>query len=402
MKILLLSRDGDGLGLAHQLKKEGNSVKAFCVASRDAGLGLVDRVDSWRPHISWADLVISDGPGWGVYENLLKQMGKPLLGISDLSDVLSFDRAKSRVLLSKTGMDLPRQWTLVGGQESSFADVLRGWTEPGVVLRVDGVHVCRDVESFLYAVKKVPEGQNAVVEDLVEGVEVRTAGWFNGRGWLEPFYHGFMDMEEAVGKMGRVGQSMGGVVVRSGGDSLVERMLMPLTKALQMMGYRGSVTITGFVNQQELFVVGIKLGMCFDELDAVLGGSRGSVGDLLFETAQGVGREIDVTRDKMAVIRVNSLVEDGGAPVVGLNEGNMKHLWLNGVRVSEDGSVTKADGTLPVFKATSIGRDVREAIKRAHRTVERVSFMHKYYRADACQRAMADVGQLKAWELISD
>lgn len=402
MKILLISRDGDGLALAHRLKKEGNSVKVFCAASVGAGLGLIDRVDSWRPHMEWADLIFADGPGWGVYEKLFKQLGKPLFGIGELSDMLSFNRERQRSLLSKAGLDLPRQWSITRGEKNSFADVLSGWTDPGVVLKGSNVQVCRDMESFLYAANLVEEGHEVVVEDLVEGVEVRTAGWFNGRGWLEPFYHGLMDMEEAVGGMGRVGQSMGGVVVRSGGDSLVERALMPLTKALQAMSYRGLVTITEFVNQQEMFVTGMKLGLCFDEIEALCEGSREPLGDLLFETAQGVKKTVDVTKDLMAVVRVSSLVEEGGAPVIGLDEGNMKHLWLNGVEALEDEGVKKADGPLAVFKATAIGRDVREAVKRVHRTVERINFMHKYYRADACQRAMSDIGVLKSWGLISD
>src|ERR1700758_5543081 len=67
-RALLICDAGDGLlDLAVRSMAEGHKVKYFLrkydPKTRPIGDGLVERVDDWRPHMEWADIVILEANG---------------------------------------------------------------------------------------------------------------------------------------------------------------------------------------------------------------------------------------------------------------------------------------------------------------------------------------------------
>ncbi|KKM07908.1 hypothetical protein LCGC14_1729250, partial [marine sediment metagenome] len=68
MKILIISKSGDGFGIAQKMQAEGHEIRIWV---KEEGFdfvlkNIVEQVSSWRPSASdWADLVIADMVGFG-------------------------------------------------------------------------------------------------------------------------------------------------------------------------------------------------------------------------------------------------------------------------------------------------------------------------------------------------
>ncbi len=103
MKFLILSIDGDALGIAEQFVRAGHDVRYWIKNPnmRRAGEGLVNRVPSWRPHIGWADLVLADMVGLSSFGKRITPRAKAHLGFTLIADAMELDRQKQMDLLKK-------------------------------------------------------------------------------------------------------------------------------------------------------------------------------------------------------------------------------------------------------------------------------------------------------------
>lgn len=88
MKVLMISLKGDGLGICQKIAQEGHTVYAFIKNPRFdlCGVGLYERIPSWRPYMDQADLILADTNGFSSLEGILKQRSKPILGFADFPD----------------------------------------------------------------------------------------------------------------------------------------------------------------------------------------------------------------------------------------------------------------------------------------------------------------------------
>ena len=383
MRILILSRDGAGSVLVRRLEQEGNEVKVFCRnrVGRDGYLV------TWRPSIAWADLIVATDPSWGTpHEHLFRKLGRPTLCINNIANSMTQDGWKAHKVYEKAGVMVPITRYVDTSSGESVKQAMDAWT--GSVLvnsgAVRGWIRCDSVDEFGPLMEELKDTGTAIVRERLNGIEVRTTGLFNGRHWVRPFWHELMDM----GMYSQSGNCFGGVVVRSDGDKITDTTLSTVEPILSKAGYRGFFSVESFVQDIGLCVLSVKAGINAEGLCAMLEGSRDNLGDLLFEVAQGVREEVDVTEDVMAVVKVWS--ELGlRMPIMGLEEGNMKHLWFDGVQ--GPGFLMERDFNV---LATAIGRNVGESLKRAKRTVNNISFVGKHYQHDVGQRAVQHLSDL--------
>ena len=88
MRILILSAEGDGLGVAQRLSMEGHSVDLWIKENRfdRAGKGICNRVSTWRTPLAKADLIICDMVGFGDKEDVgfmaIAILGDSLVGLA--------------------------------------------------------------------------------------------------------------------------------------------------------------------------------------------------------------------------------------------------------------------------------------------------------------------------------
>jgi len=415
MNVLMLSKDGDGLSIAHQLVKEGHKVRLF-IQNRQykwVGQGILDRVDSWRPSMDWAELVLGDMVGFGSLEKTMRRFGVPALGFSEIADRLELDRAFGLDTLEAAGAKIPETFRYASPKEAQTHIV--DWQEPGFVIKPSGnietgkTYVCRDPETFAWALETLPNDR-LVVQKIVEGTEVSCEGWWNGRDWLDPFNITFE--EKRFLERGR-GPNTGcqGNLVRSveGKAKIVQESVALLAPFLRENAYRGPIDLNCIVNDAGVYALEITSRFGYDAFEAVMEMMRGSVLDFLFELAVGVRRDMDIRGNWGAAVRVSvppwphsePAEEDRGKPILGLSEENLKHIYLTDVY--KDGDIYRSaagDGVL--LKVVARGQTISQAVGRTARTLGNLSILDAQYRGDIGVRAEADFEKLKQMNYIGE
>jgi len=405
----MLSMDGDGLGLAHQLVKDGNSVDVFIKDTRykDSGRGIVNRVQSWRPHVAKADLVIGDMVGFGQYEETLRKLGKPLLGISKWADHIELDRVMGLQLFEAAGIDVPE--TESYETPESARHLVKVWRDPGYVLKPSGnldtakTYICRDKETLNWALEQYKAEQELIIQELIDGIEVSTEGWFNGRDWIIPFSHTYEEKRFLDRDFGPNTGCMGNVVISTRGDRLVEQLLSPLTEILRNVGYRGPLDVNAIVTKERVYALEPTPRLGYDAIEAVMESLREPTLDVLFETAMGVKKEINMADTPSIAVRVSVRPWPHGDPKPGdmglpidIDPAAMNHIFLTDAMI-EDDELKYAAGDGVVMKVTAGGGTVEEARRRAYRTVNNIGLLDKQVRSDIGKRVPGDIKQLTEW-----
>jgi phosphoribosylamine--glycine ligase len=414
----MISDTGDGLGVAQRLVTEGHQV-AVWIKSREydqSGLGIVLRPQSWREKLAWSDFVICDMVGFGHLEEVFRRMGKPYIACSSFMDQMELDRAKGMQIFQKVGIKTPETFSFSNVEEArktiSEMEFGLGW-----VLKPDGnigtskTLVIKDESELDWAFGTNKAGTSMIVQRIVDGVEVSTEGWFNGRDFLRPFNHTFEEKRFMEGNLGPNTGCMGNVIIARDSNKLTRATVERLKPFLLKIGYRGPVDVNCIVNADGAFALEATARFGYDAIEGLIEGLKESPLDLFFETAMGTKKEMDITEDSMIAVRLTvppypaEDVEqiDWGDPITGINVDNIKHLFLCNVYADHEDNkfkVAKADGV--VLKATAHGGKkgtdyTSFARDRVYRTLGNIKCSNNQYRLDIGKRVNGDMAKLIGW-----
>lgn len=416
MRVLILSKEGDGCSLAWQLVQEGHHVDLWIkdLAYRDVLRGMVNRVESFRPCVSKADLVICDMVGFSIHAPMIQKLGKPLLCCNELMDVLELDRIRASVLLAKLGIPMPKHFEFDTPGDALALE----WANPhGYVIKPCGnlhvglTYMCESRDMYEWALSTFHPQQPLLIQAIIpkEGsVEVSTEGWWNGTSWLHPFNHTFEDKRMLNGDLGPMTGCQGNIVypLRSP-NKLVRETVMKLEPVLKKTNYRGPIDVNCIVTEKELFALELTCRFGYDALEALMHGMREPVGTFMHSLAMGTAKEIQLSSyDYLMALRMSRAPyphEDTdnndiyiGGPVEGLVNPRGPHVYPCDVQlIGSTYRYTGADGV--VCKVASNGRDVREAQRRCYSRAREIKFMDVQYRTDIGNRVDKDLSRLKQW-----
>lgn len=416
MRVLIISREAEAAGIAHRLVKDGHRVDLWTQKShyKAALKGIVGRPGEWRPLVPDADLVLCDTVGFGHLAPMLSRMGKPMLGFNQFADVIELDRIKGMDTMKAVGINVPATKRCRTPEE---AKKLPWESDLGYVIKPCGnispglTYMCPTKDIYQWALSTYKEGQELIVQDVVDGVEVSTEGWFNGRDWISPFNHTFEEKAFMPVKGAPMTGCMGNVVMTvSKPDRLCQETVMKMTNALRVAGYRGPLDVNAIVTKDKVYALEFTARFGYDAIEALMEGLQEPIADLLFETAVGIKKGMEVTNDLMIAVRVSQppFPDDNeeqarfyrGSPVDGLTELDQPHVLFSDVML-EDGKPVAAgvDGLL--LKATAFGRTIPEAKKRVYRTISNIKVVDIQYRSDIGDRVPADLALLKQWGWVN-
>lgn len=418
MKILVLSQTGDGLGVAQRMVLEGHQV-AMWIKSKDyarSGVGIVERVAGWREKLRWADLVLVDMVGMGSALGVLQSVGVPFIGCHPLMDKLELERAAGMEVFARAGIAVPEGWSF-GSPEEAHAFMKTVDWQDGFCIKADDNIGCatsrlvRDPDVLPWVFSTYPAGAALLVQRVVQGVEVSTEGWFNGRDWVRPFNHTFEEKRLMEGGLGPNTGCMGNVVITKESNRLTRGTVERLAPFLRRIGWKGPVDINCIVNETGAYALEATARLGYDAIEGLLEGVRLNAGEFFRTIAEGGAERLDITPDAMIVVRLTVPpypLEDvpqaeWGEPILGINENNINHLWLCNVFVDRadmlfktapaDGLVLKASarGEIKAGDYTSQCRD------RVYRTLGNIRLGSKQYRLDIGRRVNGDMAKLVEW-----
>jgi phosphoribosylamine--glycine ligase len=417
MRVLILSKEGDGLGVAHKLQQEGNQVSVYIKEPRFAmaGQGIIKRIPTWREGVTKTDLILCDMVGFGHLEERLRLFGVPIMSCSYILEQTEFDRTKGMQLFRACGIDIPETYSCSSTKEAADrlaeADWSTGWVlKPCGNISTAKTMVIKDKEILAWALSTIPNGE-LIIQKVVEGIEVSTEGWYNGRDFLRPFNHTFEEKCFLNDNLGPATGCMGNVVFAAPSNRLTKATVEKLGPFLSTIGYRGPVDVNCIVTESGAFGLEITARLGYDAIEAILEGLQEPAIDLFFEVAQGTKKTMKLTSDTMMSVRLSvppwphakPTSENEGSPVTGLTPEVLKHVAITDLYLDKaDGLYKTAAGDGVLLKATATGRATgddltREARNRVYRTLDNIHVSGKQYRTDIGKRVNNDMKKLKEW-----
>src|SRR5215831_12173502 len=108
-RFLLISGDGDGLGVAMRLKEEGHAVTVQ-IRNKKARAdydGLLNKTTEFERVLTPDTIVIFDSTGGGKTAERLRSQGHAVFGASVFADQLELDRALALGLMGEAGILVP-------------------------------------------------------------------------------------------------------------------------------------------------------------------------------------------------------------------------------------------------------------------------------------------------------
>lgn len=394
MRVLFISKECESIGIAQKIVEEGHKVRFWCQLPNYelTGYNLVERVEAWRPSLGWADFAVVDTVGFGRYKKVFKQHGIPVLSCSNFADMAELDRKKGLEMFKKAGINVPDSWFFQSPDDFRLDEEV---PKENIAIKPCGnidtqlTYVCKDSSSVDYALHTYGADQSFLVQKLIEGIEISTEGWWNGRRWVEPFNHTIEQKRFLEGDLGTNTGCQGNIVWSCGEDGLVKETLLKLTEFLKKTDYVGPVDINCIVNEDGVFALEPTIRLGYDAIEALCEGLKEPVLDLLFEVAAGTKSMMQLSNDFLIAVRVSvppwpqsDYGFPAGRPVGGLNEGNLKHIYLTDVYKDRTGVCRCAQGDGVLMKVTARGRTVNEARRRAYRTINNLSVLDVQYRRD--------------------
>jgi phosphoribosylamine--glycine ligase len=427
VRVLFISKEGDGLGVAQRLVLEGHNVDVYVADDRfkNAGRGIVGRVGDWRLAIRRADLVIADCVGLGKYEDIVRQTNRPSIGFSRALDTIELDRRKGMELFERAGIKTPETLYFDKPADALKLTAQHGWGD-GWVVKANGnistakTAVVKDELLWPRAVRQLPPECSGIIQRIVSGVEVSTEGWFNGSSFVKPFNHTFEDKRFLAGDLGQNTGCMGNVVLRADSNRLTRDTIERTEPFLRMLGYRGPFDINTIVNADGAWALEVTSRMGYDAVEALFEGLDEPAGDFLFDIAMGTKRDMALTADTMIAVRLSIPPwpmrrpdrDSGGEPVLGIDDDTLLHLFLTDL-AKDSGEFVTAGGDGVLLKATAIGAVTPpkplnngkrsrpdytyEARRRVYRLLDKIKVSSKQYRTDIGARVNNDIAQLKEW-----
>lgn len=422
-KFLFISRWGESLDIALATLAEGNTVK-MCIedkASKEIGFGFVKKVNDWRKHIGWADILIFDYTGNGAECEQLREQGKLVFGGSNYTDLLELDRNFGQEELKKHKIN-----TLPFKEFHTFKDAIRYVeTHPNAyVIKPSGetqewkqlLFVGNDDEGLdVIRILKAYEkswGDNFGTFQLqrkVKGVEISASAFFNGKEFLYPvnitFEHKKLFPKELGVSTGEMGSSM----FWAKDSPVFDRTLKKFEATLAQNKFVGHIDINCIVNGVGIYPLEFTSRFGFPQIFIQRAGLAEPISDLLYGVANGTKTQILVKKGFQvgAFIVVPPFPYDDKKTfelfskdaVVVFKKDKMEGVHPMHVKKVNDQWLITGNTGIAVL-VTGTGLTMRDAQRTMYNRINNVIINNCYYRTDIGDRWFEDSDKLWSWGLL--
>lgn len=216
-KFLFVSWESLSGDLAWEVKKEGNEVKVYIQSESDKDVydGILDKVDNWKDHVEWADIVVFDDIGFGSIADSLRASGKLVIGGSKYTDKLEEDREFAQEEMKRVGMQVLPHWDF-----EDFDSAIKFIKEnPGRYVFKPSGDIASNQKGILFMAQE-EDGKDLIeilemnkilwakkikkfqLQKMAVGVEVAVGTFFNGEDFIYPINTNFEHKKLFPGDIG--------------------------------------------------------------------------------------------------------------------------------------------------------------------------------------------------------
>lgn len=420
LKFLFVSLDALIGDLAWAIKKEGHDVKYFIEEKdqKDVCDGWVEKVDNWKEHTDWADIVVFDDVGFGGEAERLRKNGKAVVGGTLYSDNLELDREFGQTEMKSVGISIIPQWNFTSFDEA--VEFIRKNPDRYVIKpsglaqnekellfvgqEEDGIDILEMLERYKKNWSKQIKAFQ--IQKYISGVEVAVGAFFNGKEFVGPINVNFEHKKMFSGDLGPSTGEMGTAMLFTHRSPIFEETLLKMKERLAVDGYVGYVDINCIVNSRGIYPLEFTPRFGYPHISIAMEGVLSEWGTFLSGLARGETPELRTKRafEVGVVVAVppfpfhdpdafKKYSEDASIifkkpNLEGIHPGDVKF-------VENDWRLAGNSGYALIV--TGSGTTMEEARKAAYNRIRNIIIPNMFYRTDIGERWKEDSDRLTTW-----
>lgn len=420
MKFLFVSIDALIGDMAWEVKKEGHEVKYFITEKEQADVcdGFVDKVDDWKKHTDWADVIIFDDFGFGADAERLRKEGKAVVGGSVYTDKLEMDREFGQTELKSAGISIIPRWNYTDFDEAvAFIkkNPDRYVIKPSglaqnekELLFVGQEEDGRDIVEMLERYKKnwgkqIKEFQ---IQKYISGVEVAVGAFFNGEEFLMPINVNFEHKKMFPGDLGPSTGEMGTSMFFTNRSPIFDMTLLKMKDKLAASGYVGYIDINCIVNSRGIYPLEFTSRFGYPHISIVMEGVLSEWGPFL----NGIARKEKPELRTKKAFEVGVVVAVPPFPFhdpesfkrysqdasIIFKKPTFEGIHLGDVKLVE-GDWRLAGNSGYALVVTASGTTMEETRRTVYNRIKNIIIPNLFYRTDIGARWAEDSDKLTMW-----
>jgi len=421
MKFLFFSKNGDTAELCRRVIREGHTASLYIDEPefKEIFNGIVPKVDKWEKAVNKDVVTVFDMVGYGEIADDLIKKGFLIFGAGTINDKLELDREYGIKVMQEAGIKTPNAEEFKSFS-SAYNYIARNKNKrlvfkPSGNLNLDWTFVSANTEELIdkmefFKTEWPPEKPvEFILEEFIDGIEVSTEGWFNGKG----FVNINSTMEEKKLCTGDLGVNVGcsGSIVwnYSRPPLLFNKTLRGLfSSLLSKYKFRGPIDINCIVSNETHEPYGLEFTSRFgySALQAWAEGLKTGLGEILYGIANGSIRQIKTTNDFLSAVRVSikpypyDSAKERKGDIIQTSPLDMKHYWFCDVMMDKkDLVVAGTDGV--ICEVSGSGKTIENAIADVYKNVKKIKTPSDlFYRTDIGERVKKEYNVLQKWGLL--
>jgi phosphoribosylamine-glycine ligase len=401
-KFLMLSSAGDGVAIAYRLGQEGHDVAVDIRDDRQihCGDGLINKIHDWNFEVTSNCVVIADCSGFGPLLDLYRHNGVRVNGGSTLADRLEMDRRFANSGATAAGLSVPNsRWFEDWDEGLSFAG-----ENPEPLVFKPGLEMSGVIPSFVARdqrelVKMINHYQHLIhghagfmLQEVKDGTDISTAGWFNGYSFLHPFTHTLEQKHLMNGNLGPSGGCVGNVVWACSGCPICEELTKTESYLRENDYGPGQIDINCIVGDDGITFIEFTPRFGYDatptEFYALF---DEPIGEFFVRLSAGSTHDIAYRGGFAAGVRLTRSpwpLKDGescdGVPVK-ISQSMLNNFAFNELAIDDEGDFVTSGGEGLIGVVMGYGNTLMDSFDDAYSGVKKIKIPDVQYRTDLAE-----------------
>ena len=407
--VKLISKSGDMLPLVARMKEAGHKVLVYVEEAKDIYEGIIDKVkDINELDIQEDDLVLFDMVGAGKGADILRNRGHRVIGASALTDKIELDRSFGLEFMMEHSCDIP---PTVGVDTLDEAKEVIEKTGSRYVIKPDGnqttdlTYVSNSAEELLrmieYFKDKVDNETPVVLQEFVEGIEMSTEAWFNGKRFLLPINSTFEEKKLMNENKGPNTGCSGNVVwfwSDEVSEILYEMLFKKMEPELAEAGYVGPIDINAIWTEDGPKGLEYTARFGYDAIQCLSRLIQMELGEFLYMLPELTEIPAEQNTYAMSVrVSIPPYPNEGDVPQMplGVDKAPKDNVYLSDVMI-RDGVLHSAGSDGYVACVAAHGKRHVKVISEVYDIVEKLEIPDAQYRTDIGDRLAVDKAAVEA------
>jgi len=230
-----------------------------------------------------------------------------------------------------------------------------------------------------------------ILQDFVEGTEISTEGWFNGREFMQPWNHTLERKQLMNDGLGPSGGCAGNLVwSERETNHVIETGIARMAPILADHEYVGPIDLNSVVNEDGVWGLEFTPRFGYDALPALLELVEGGIGPIIAAMARlEFPTDLPLANRKAAGLRVSippypseHFHPDEGIPIRGLTREDREHLYFFDVKLDDKNRLVSTSAFGAVVTVTGSGDGITDAFEGPLEIAKRAKIPQKQYRTD--------------------